>query len=87
MGSPHILQQSGVLPGSLRALDQEEVHGASQAEYHALIHQEPVKNQNIEPRIRLSCTPSLYMSYQLLGKLGTRQHFQKVITKKQYNLH
>jgi hypothetical protein len=33
---------------------------------------------NIQVRVRPSCMPSLYMSYLLLGKLGTRQHFQKV---------
>ncbi len=39
------------------------------------------QNQNIEARVRLSCMPSHYMSYQLLGKLGTRQYFQKVSTR------
>jgi hypothetical protein len=39
------------------------------------------KNQNIVVRVRLSCMPSLYMSYLLLGKLGTRQYFQKVSTR------
>jgi hypothetical protein len=35
------------------------------------------KNQNIEPNVM----PSLYMSYQVLGKLGTRQCFQKVSSR------
>jgi hypothetical protein len=30
--------------------------------------------------------PSLYMSYLLLGKLGTRQYFQKVSTRESCNL-
>jgi hypothetical protein len=31
--------------------------------------------------VRLSCIPSLYMSYLLLGKLGTRQYFEKVSSR------
>jgi hypothetical protein len=39
------------------------------------------QNQNIEPRVRLSGMPSLYLSYLLLGKLGARQYFQKVSSR------
>jgi hypothetical protein len=39
------------------------------------------KHQNIEARVCPSCMPSLCMSYLVLGKLGTRQYFQKVSTR------
>jgi hypothetical protein len=37
-----------------------------------------IKLRIIVESVRLSCMPSLYMSYLLLGKLGTRQYFEKV---------